>query len=115
MQGKPNQDVTCSESREPAKVINTTTDALGAAVFSQQRSSKMYIVIELINGHVRRFRNLTEQQIQALTDCEDYLIIKIETADFRTAISASLFDDQFNEETILEGKITQDGSVVQVQ
>lgn len=84
----------------------------------------MYIVIDLNGGQVRKFNNLTEQQIQALTDCEEYCIIRIHTEvkvavdDYQPAtgtITICSFDEDACEQAIKDGIIAQDGSIVEVR
>lgn len=84
----------------------------------------MYIVIDLNGGQVRKFGNLTEQQIQALTDCEEYCIIRIH-AEVKIAaddphpatgtITIWSFDENTCEQEIKDGIIAQDGSIVEVR
>lgn len=75
----------------------------------------MYLVIDLNNGIAKRFRDLTEQQIQALIDCEEYLILKIEPAQAGVELYANSIDEDSNEEKIEEGRIEQNNSIIQVR
>lgn len=84
----------------------------------------MFIVIDLNNGVAKSIPDLNEQQIQALTDCEDYLIIRIHTdpteihtipKNIPVEIRAWTYDENTCEQQIMEGKIEQDGSIIQVR
>lgn len=79
----------------------------------------MYLVIERENPNdVRSFKELSEQQLQAISDTEDYVIVKIEihggSAAHPTTPHAFLIMEDLGEERITGGSFRQSGSVVQV-
>lgn len=67
---------------------------------------------------VRVFKDLSEQQLQAITDTEDYTIIRIEqragNPELPTKFIAFMVMEDQSEELIQGGTFAQDGNVVQV-
>lgn len=79
----------------------------------------MYLVFENVHPNaIRVFKDLSEQQLQAITDTEDYTLIKVEaiiSPDHSPKAVAYLIMEDQSEELVQGGVFGQDGNVVQVR
>lgn len=79
----------------------------------------MYLIFENMSPNaVRVFKDLSEQQLQAITDTEDYTIIRIDerggSPEFPSKAVAFIVMEDQTEELVQGGTFGQDGNVVQV-
>lgn len=75
----------------------------------------MYLVFENANPNaVRSFKELSEQQLQAIMDTEDYTVIHVEATMTEHRLVANLVMEDTTEEVVQGGSFRQSGSVVQV-
>lgn len=73
----------------------------------------MFLVIDTDSNQIYRFKYLSEQEQQALIDC-DWLIIEITSGQVGIALHAVSIDESLDAQPIKEGRLSQDNSIITV-
>lgn len=77
----------------------------------------MYIVIEVETSEMKKFKDISDADMQAILDTEDYIIVRIgiaATPEDPNRLYAEFITEDRGCETIMDGTIKQHDSIVQV-